>query len=462
MKHITDNKMLSLIAKSISGTEWEGKVYVVGGLVRDFLMGKESNDIDLLIDGDINAGIDFSLWFTKNAKIYKKDSNPLIYGTYGTSMFHFMGEKIECVAPRSEKYKDDSRNPIVESCTLEEECLRRDLTINSLFINLSNHTLYDFSGKGVNDIHDHIIRSTSEPDIIFSQDPLRMLRCIRFASRYGWNIDSDTLYGIKNNVERINIISQERITEEINKILISPNPAMGLSLLVDTGLIKNVLPEFVDTINMGQNKYHFGTVWEHTLAVVEKTQPILENRIAALFHDIGKIKTRKVDENGIVHFINHEIESGYLADIILKRMKYPNDFIKCVKKAIINHMRTKSYGDDCSHVKPKSLRKLQYVIGEDFNLLMDLIDADNKAHAKEYCMPNQVAILKKLSDKLVAEGMDCFNMCLPINGDDIMEYKNIPQGVEVKAYLDHIKKCYINNPKITKEQCFKQIKNLMI
>lgn len=453
-----ENKILLSIRDIIKNTKYENKVMVVGGYVRDLIMGNQSNDIDLLIDGDINAGIDFAIWFCDKMKLHA----PLCYGLYGTAMFNFMGEKIECVAPRSEKYKDDSRNPTVESCTIEEECLRRDFTINSMFINISTNELYDFSEKGLNDLNSKIIRSTSNPNIIFNQDALRTLRCIRFASRYGWEIEEKTIQGIIDNVERIQIITQERITEEINKILLTKKPSVGLRILEKTDLLQYVLPELAQTIGIKQNSYHFGDVFEHTLMVVDNTKPILENRLAALFHDLGKIKTKTVDENGKIHFYNHENISAVLSEVIMKRMKYPNNIIKRVRKAVNAHMRTKSFGDDCAKLKDKSIRKLQLALGDTFELTMDLIDADNKAHKEEYCMPNQVRIIKERSNELVEKGLDAFKLKLPINGDEIIEFKGIQPGPQVKKYIDYITKLWLNNPLITKEECFKHIKNVKL
>lgn len=456
MKENNFEKIVSAIRVSIKGTEWENKVMLVGGCVRDLLMGNEPNDIDLLIDGDINAGINFANFMGKGHTV-------VVYPTYGTAMFHFMGEKIECVAPRKEKYKSDSRNPIVESATLKEECLRRDFTINSMYINISTNEVIDETKLGKKDIENHIIRSTSNPDIIFSDDPLRMLRAIRFSSRFGWEIENETLNGIVKNVKRIEIISQERITDEISKILVSSNPQKGLQLIYSTGLMTYILPEFINIIDMKQNKYHFGTVWEHTLSVVKNTKPILENRLAALFHDLGKYKTVTTDENGNVHFYKHELFSGDLTEAILKRMKYSNNIIKSVKKAVIEHMRTKSFGDDCANVKDKTIRKLQYDLGEYKELCLDVINADNLSHAKEYCMPNQVEIIKEKFNYMNLNGLGCEKILLPVNGNDIMSTFGLKPSEIIKKALNWLKSQYIVNPNKykDKEQCLKSVKSYL-
>lgn len=449
-----ENKILLAIKDAIKDTKYDNKVMVVGGYVRDLIMGIPSNDIDLLIDGDINAGIDFAIWFCKKMNLHE----PLVYGLYGTAMFNFMGEKIECVAPRAEKYKDDSRNPIVTGCSIEEECLRRDFTINSMFINISTGELYDFSGEGLNDIKNHVIRATSDPNIIFAQDALRIMRCVRFCSRYGWNIESSTYNGIKNNVERIKIITQERITDEINKILLTKKPSIGLKILKDTNLLELVLPEVFKLIGLKQNKFHFADAWGHTLMVVDNSAPIIENRLAALFHDIGKIKTQTIDDKGNVHFYKHEFVGSKLAENILKRMKYSNDIISKVCFTISNHMRTKPYGDDANAVSDKAIRKLQCDLGDNLDLVLDVINADNNAHSKEHCMPNQVKNIYKRIDSMKNPSFSG-KIILPVNGDDIITIKNIKPSPIIKEILDVLKDKFLENPDITKEECIEIIKN---
>lgn len=458
--------VLTHIRDIIRNTKYESHVFMVGGAVRDELMGNPIKDIDLCIDLP-NGGIEFATWIMKEVGEFKQDTRPVVYPTYGTAMFTFSkfpDVQIECVQTRKEQYHDsNSRNPETAYGTLEEDCYRRDLTINSLYKNISTEEIIDITGTGVEDINDKIIRTPCHPDITFSDDPLRQLRVIRFASRYGWEIEEKTLKGIVDNAYRIEIISQERITDEINKILLTKKPSIGLELLRTTGLLQYILPDFTQMVTCTQNDYHFGTAWEHTLMVVDNSQPILENRLAALFHDLGKIKTKTVGEDGRVHFYNHENVSAFLSEVRMKTMKYPNDIIKRVRKAVNAHMRTKSFGDDCAKLKDKSIRKLQYDLSDVFELTMDLIDADNRAHKSDHCMPNQVRIIKERSNELVEKGLDCFKLNLPINGDDIIEFKGIDKpGPIVKTYLDYLIKLWLNNPTITKEECFKHIKNLKL
>lgn len=473
MKVNLNNNIIDNISREIKGTLYENKVYVVGGFVRDFLMGIPSNDIDLLIDGDINAGIEFAEWFCKKTRIYKKDSNPVIYGLYGTAMFNYMGEKIESVAPRSEKYKEDSRNPLVTSCTIEDDCFRRDFTINSLFVNISDNELIDYSGHGVDDINNKIIRSTNNPEIIFKDDSLRILRAIRFACKYNFDIEGDTMNAMFTNADRLSIITQERITDEFNKMMMTDGPTRALCILGYTGAMKYVVPELIETYDMGQNAYHFGTVWEHTLAVVENNARACRNgelkaylsvRLACVFHDLGKIKTRTVGDDGRVHFYDHETVGADLVREIMTKMRYPNDVIDETCFYIRNHMVTKAWGDDLSHMKMKTFRKLMYKCKteERFIHLMEVIDADNNAHKKEHCLPHQVENIVNMMEREINYNTSMFGYKLPIDGNDVMEILGIEPGPNVKKYLGHCLKMAFNNPNITKEQCIKEIKHFKV
>lgn len=453
------HKTLVAIKATIKGTEYENKVFVVGGFVRDLILGKESNDIDLLVEGDINAGIDFARWFCQKMNIYKSGSNPVEYGLYGTAMLHYMGEKIECVAPRSEKYKDGSRNPEVESCTIKDDCFRRDFTINSMFINVSTEELLDLSGMGLKDIKEQTICSTSEPDIIFKQDPLRMLRCIRFASRFGWGIEKDTWFGIIKNCDSIKTISQERINDEINKMLVGNKPSEAIGMLLKSNLLDKVLPDVYLLNNITQNKYHSGNAFEHTMAVVDKSLPLLVNRLSALYHDIGKLETR-TETNGEVHFYSHEDIGAYMVEAILKGMKYPNETIRQVKLVTKNHMRLKGVGDKIP--SNKAMRKLQSDLGDDLYLVLDIIDADNKSHADEYCINNQVRLIREKLEEMDAKGESCTKIVLPINGNDICKEFGLKPCPKVGKLLDILKEKYLEKPDITKNECFEIIEEELI
>lgn len=464
--------IISYLRKIVSDSEYNGKLYSVGGCCRDKLMGNEIKDIDLVITLP-DGGIRFTEWLYNNGYLTHK---PVLYPTYGTSMFklkEYPDIELEAVQTRKEQYHDEnSRNP--ETCygSLMEDCVRRDLTINSLYYDISNDKILDLTGNGIKDIEEHRIRVTSTPDIVYSDDPLRILRCIRFSSRFGWGIEENTYQGMKDNVGRLKIITKERIQDELNKMLLCKNPVQAIELLKDTGAMKYVIPELVETYEMCQNHYHFGTVFEHTLKTLDNvvndcffTGYFNENqrlvlRMSALLHDIGKIKTRSVSDDGKVHFYKHELASVDLCETILKRLKYSNDFISDVKFLVKNHMRTKQWGDFCQNMKGKSLRKLQYECGyKYFNLLLCLIDADNKAHATEFCLPNQCDIIAINTSTMCKNGTDMFDYKLPIDGDDVMIVKRLKPGKEIKECLDYALKLAFNNPLLAKESFIKLIKN---
>lgn len=457
-------EIIAYIAECIRGCEFENHVFAVGGAVRDFIMGNDIKDIDIVVslpDGGIKLAE-----FLHAKKFLTRP--PVVYPTYGTAMFKFKKfnqEEIECVQTRGEQYHDkDSRNPVTTFASIEEDCVRRDLTINALYMNVTTGEILDLTGKGVSDIKAGICRVTNEnPDVVFTDDPLRILRVMRFACRYNFDIEENTFESMKKNVDRLAIITQERITDEFNKMLMSPDPARALCLIGCIGAMKYVVPELIETYDMGQNAYHFGTVWEHTLAVVEHStdfEAYLPVRLACVFHDLGKIKTRTVGVDGRVHFYDHETVGAELVHDIMVKMRYSNNIIEEVCFYIKNHMLTKSWGDDLNHMKMKTLRKLMYKCKteERFIHLMEVIDADNKSHKSEHCLLLQATRVIEVSQT----EKRMFGYQLPIDGNEVMEVLGIEPGPKVKKYLDHCMKLAFNNPDITKEMCIKEIKHFKI
>ena len=463
-------KIVLYIKDLIKGTKFDGKTYVVGGAVRDLLMNKEIKDVDIVVELP-NGGIEIAKWMEENGYTH---GSVVTYPTYGTAMFRLNEHpeiEIECVQTRKEQYKDkNSRNPETEYGTLYEDAMRRDLTINSLFLNISTNQIVDCCG-GQKDIKEHRIRVTSTPEIVYEEDGLRILRCVRFFSRFhaensDWHIEEDTLKGMCDKVDRLSIITKERIADELNKMLMCDDPVCAMHLLLHIDAMKYVIPELCNLVGLEQNEYHSDDVWGHTMNVLNLVakRPFygssrLEVRMAALLHDIGKFTTKSIDDKGRVHFYGHELAGVDMAENILRRLKYSNDFINEVKFLVKNHMRTKQWGDTCEHMKDKTLRKLQHQCGyARFFELMTLIDADNKSHAIYHCLPNQVYTINKLTNRMVEDKTDMFDYELPINGDDVMFIKGIEPSRDVKDCLDYAMKLAYNNPKITRTELLKHIK----
>lgn len=418
------NKIIKAISKSIKGTEYENKVFVVGGFVRDLIMGKDPKDIDLLIDGDINAGagITFAEWFCKKENIFKKDSNPLVYGLYGTAMFQFMGEKIECVAPRSEKYQNDSRKPVVSSCTLEDDCFRRDFTINSLFINISNNELVDYSKNGLNDIKNKVIRSTSNPDVIFNDDSLRILRMVRFASKLGFEIEDETLKGAIRHVDRLEIISKERIQDEFSKMITSDNPEFAIRLLFEIGAYKYV---FDNLMFESDSKY-------------------LAKSIPAAFE---RLKMQKDAEHNNLE-INLAIVYAHLPNVVnrMKYLKFSNDVIKkvCFYLELFDMIHFTKF-------TPASIRKVQYLAKSYDNLFnactifVSVMKGEKDSERVEKII--------NMTKKMIEKGQAMFGYKLPVDGNDVMKILNINPSEKVKRYLNLLMDMAYANPFITKKEC---------
>lgn len=443
----------------IRGTEWEGHVYAVGGCCRDELMGQPIKDVDMAVNLPA-GGTRFAEWLWKNGYAAIK---PVTFPMYGTAMLRlskYPDDEIELVQTRKEKYTDRTRrNPETVFGTLAEDCMRRDLTINSLYYDMSREKFVDITGNGVDDIRHHIIRTPADPDITYDDDPLRILRCIRFASRYGWEIEPQTYQAMCRNVDRLSIITQERIRAELEKMLTCANPVMALEMLRATGAMRYVVPELCETFDMTQNRYHFGTVWQHTLKVVEGVDNTLLLRMAALLHDIGKIQSREVSEDGKVSLIAHEVKSSKLAGKILRRLKFSNDFIREVEFLVSHHTFFKANGPKGENLKPEKLREFMYECKtrERFDNALSLIDADNRAHAEEYCMPDQAGIIRSRAEAMEREGSTMFGYELPIDGNDVMKIKGLQPGPAVRDCMGYLRKLAFVNPLRPREEFIKYL-----
>lgn len=456
-------RVLKEIKKAIKNTKFENHVFLVGGAVRDSLLGKEMKDIDLCIDLP-NGGIEFATWICGKYNCYSPNSNPCVFPKYGTAMFtirsisDFSNINIECVQTRKEQYHSDSRKPETVFGTIEEDCARRDLTINSLYVDLSSDLIIDPSALGLEDLKNQKIRTPSDPNIVFSDDPLRMLRVIRFATKLGWGIDKDTWLGIIENTHRINIVSKERIHDELNKILLCDKPSIGISRLEYCGLLIRILPEIHNLIGVKQGIQHFGDVFEHTMAVVDNTTCVLNHRWASLLHDVGK-PIVQATIGGKIQFLGHDVVSENIAIDVLKKLKFSNDDIKQISLAVRQHMRFKNVGN--KFPSTKSIKKFINDVGVDnLPITLDVIHADNISHSQDYCMPNQVPLIISKIEK-IKEDEGTIEISIPINGNDIMNEFKLKPSPKIGNLLTKVKDFVIDNPSATKDDCLAFVDKLI-
>jgi len=441
-------KIEKIISQAIIGTEFENKTFIVGGYVRDKAMGIQSVDMDIVVELE-NGGKKLADF------LYRKRmcSRPVVFENFGTAFVMIGSHKIEFVMTRKESYRDKNRKPDVLSGTLKEDIFRRDFTINSLVMNIISGEIRDITGKGISDIKDRIIRSTSDPEIIFGEDPLRMLRAVRFSVKLGFEMEQETEKGIKNNSNKLKNISWERRRDELIKMLESDEPVRAIKLLYDFNLMKNLIPELEKLKGLQQGKCHNLDAFEHTLKILELTKPNLELRLSALLHDLGKPETFSKDETGI-HFYEHEKIGSEISKKILKRLKFPQNLIKKVSYVIKNHIILKSSGKTGNNISDKDLRKLIFDSGENLELLLNLIHADNQVHAKEYSRPDQVPIIR---NKIAILKKQLSGKEIPVSGKDIMKFFNLNEGTKIGELLEKAKVIWFEHPEWEKEKILEEM-----
>lgn len=458
----TYHEILAFLRRTIEGTPWEGNIFAVGGCCRDTAMGMPVKDIDLAVSTP-DGGIEFAEWLHKKHLTAGKPVTFCKYGTARLTLKEFPADEIELVQTRREKYTDrTSRDPSVAFGSIDEDCFRRDLTINTLYYDISREKMLDITGVALHDIEHHIIRTPSDPDTTFDDDPVRILRTVRFAAKYGWEIQPVCFEAMSRYVNRLSIISPERMWGEFEKILLCPNPGMALEMLRRVGALPYIMPELCRTVGLEQSEYHFGTVWEHTLAVVNKVPADTVLRTAALLHDIGKIVCAKKGSDGTVRFPRHNQRARGIVGAALNRFHCRSSFIDKVVFLVVNHEAAKSWGADASKMTDADLRSLQYKCRNNrrFENLLVLIDADNRSYAPDHCMPDQVKEIKLRATKLKVGRTDGFTLKLPVKPSRVAKTAGLAPGPKLDAIMKRLYEILYQNPKVSREKLLETVRAL--
>jgi poly(A) polymerase len=439
MKQHLHNPVFQIISQTAGESKLQ--VYAIGGFVRDIFLKRQSKDIDIVVIGN---GIDFAEQVAKKLKV-----KLAVFKNFGTAQLKYQDLEIEFVGARKESYRLDSRKPIVEDGTLEDDQKRRDFTINALAIALHPDNygeLLDPFG-GMSDMEAKLIRTPLNPVETFSDDPLRMMRAIRFASQLNFRIDDIAVAAIKNNADRISIVSQERITDELNKIILSPKPSIGFNYLFDTGLLHKIFPQMValygvDYIDGKGHKDNF----YHTLQVLDnicETTDDLWLRWAAILHDIAKPATKRFEHGHGWTFHGHEDKGARMVPKIFAQLKLPlNEKMKQVQKLVQLHLRPIVLSQ--SIVTDSAVRRLLFEAGDEIEGLMLLCKADvttkNEYKVKKY-RQNFDLVQQKLKD--VEDRDNIRNWQPPVTGTDIMQLFGIKEGREVGIIKNQIREAIL-------------------
>lgn len=436
-KYCLNDKIFTILSEVADDLGLE--CYVIGGYVRDLILKRPSKDIDVVVVG---SGIEMA---QAVANRMGKGTHLSVFKNFGTAQIKRGHIEVEFVGARKESYHRESRNPIVEDGTLEDDQNRRDFTINALAICLNKDRYGELVDpfNGLRDMETRIIRTPLDPDVTFSDDPLRMMRCIRFATQLGFYIEERTFYAIEKNKERIRIISKERIVDELNKIVASPKPGVGFDLLERSGLLEIIFPEMhkLKGVEEKEGRGHKDN-FLHTLQVLNSLAEKSDDlwlRWSAVFHDIGKPYTKRWDNKIGWTFHNHNYIGAKMVPGIFKRMKFPmNEKMKFVQKMVDLHMRPISLVDD--GVSDSAVRRLLFDAGDDLESLMLLCDSDvtskNKEKQQRY-KENFKLVMQKMKD--IDEKDRIRNFQPPIQGDEIMRIFDLPPCQAVGTIKSFIK-----------------------
>lgn len=451
MRDLSDAELAQLLDKDIfhhisgAADKLGLECYVVGGYVRDLFLERPSNDIDVVVVG---SGIQVA---SELKSVLGKKAHLSVFRNFGTAQVKYKDTEVEFVGARKESYSHDSRKPVVEDGTLEDDQNRRDFTINALAVCLNRERfgeLVDPFG-GVDDLWDGIIRTPLAPDVTFFDDPLRMMRCVRFATQLNFLIEDETFEALERNADRIRIVSGERIEEELNKIMMTPTPSKGFVDLYRCGLLQLILPELValDVVETRNGRAHKNNFY-HTLEVLDNICRHTDNlwlRWAALLHDIGKAKCKRWDAAAGWTFHNHNFVGAKMVPAIFRRLKLPMDSkMKYVQKLVDLHMRPIVIADE--EVSDSAVRRLMNDAGDDIDDLMTLCEADitsKNAVRKKRFLDNFRIVREKLRDLKERDYKRLLQPC--IDGNEIMEMFHLRPSREVGTLKQTLKDAVLDN-----------------
>ncbi len=437
-----DQEIIHTIAEAAA--EMNRPAYIVGGWVRDILLGRPGKDIDVVVAG---SGIELA---SRVAEKTDKKGRFQVFKNFGTAMLRYRSWEIEFVGARKESYRADSRKPVVEDGSLDDDMRRRDFTINAMAVSLNKKdfgTLLD-PFQGIRDLEEKMIRTPLDPDITYSDDPLRMMRAIRFATQLHFEIAPESFEAIRQNAERLNIVSVERVMEEFNKIMLADVPGRGLKMLRAAGLLPHFFPELeqLHGVEVVEGKAHKDNFF-HTIQVLDNLAQHTDDlwlRWAALLHDIAKPATKKYDREQGWTFHGHEFLGQKMVPRIFRRLKLPmNEKMRYVQKLVKLHLRPIALTE--SIVTDSAVRRLLFEAGDDIDDLMMLCEADitsgNRGKVQRY-LKNFREVRKKLLE--IEEKDRLRNWQPPVSGEDIMDHFGIPPGPEVGVIKTAIREAILD------------------